>query len=109
MNNEAVVTDCTDPSYDKIAKVRWLVEAFVATSQSQYNNERVCTVDEMMIPYKGRYCNIQQYMKAKPIQFRIKVWALAKLQSRFVSTSTSIPCTSSIPQFTFPLSINFGL
>lgn len=35
VNNEAVVTDRTDPSYDKIAKVRWLIEAFVATSQSQ--------------------------------------------------------------------------
>lgn len=38
-----------------------------------------------MIPYKGRYCNIQQYMKAKPVQFGIKVWALANSQSRYIS------------------------
>jgi hypothetical protein len=38
-----------------------------------------------MVPYKGRYCNIRQYMKRKPVKFGIKVWALASSHSRYVS------------------------
>jgi hypothetical protein len=73
------------PNHDKLGKVRWLVEHFSATSQAQYNCERVVTVDEIMVPYKGRYCNIRQYMKGKPVKFGIKVWALASSQSWYVS------------------------
>lgn len=83
VNNEDVVTDKSSPEFDKIAKVRWLCESFATLSQALYNNDRVCTVDEIMVPYKGRYCNIRQYMKAKPVKFGVKVWALASSQSRY--------------------------
>jgi hypothetical protein len=92
VDNTTVVTNRNDPGYDKIAKVRWLVENFVATAQRHYNSECICIVDEMMIPYKGRYSPIQQYMKAKPNKWGIKAWALAKLQSRFVTTFISRLC-----------------
>lgn len=83
VDNTMIVSDRDDPAlYDKLAKVRWVVEAFVRASQTYYNCERECTVDEIMIPYKGRYCNIRQYMKSKPVKFGIKVWALASSQSR---------------------------
>jgi hypothetical protein len=42
------------------------------------------TVDEIMVAYKGRYCNVQQYMKAKPTKFGIKLWALVSAQSRYI-------------------------
>lgn len=83
VNNEEVVTDHSDPAYDKIAKVRWLCESFTTISQTLYNNERVLTVDEIMIAYKGRYCNIRQYMKSKLVKFGVKVWALANSESRY--------------------------
>jgi hypothetical protein len=38
-----------------------------------------------MVPYKGRYCNIRQYMKGKPVRFGMKVWALVSSQSRYIS------------------------
>lgn len=82
VNNETLVRDPEAIGYDKIGKVRWLLESFSRISQSLYNAERVCTVDEIMVPYKGRYCNIRQYMKAKPCKFGIKIWALASSQSR---------------------------
>jgi hypothetical protein len=43
------------------------------------------TVDEIMVPYKGRYYNIRQYMKGKPMRFGVKVWALVSSQSRYIS------------------------
>jgi hypothetical protein len=82
-DNTQVENNRDSPSYDKIAKVRWLVEEFVTLSQRWYNCERELTVDEIMVPYKGRFCNIKQYMKAKPVKFGIKVWALASSQSRY--------------------------
>jgi hypothetical protein len=85
VNNEELTSDKIDPAYDKLAKVRWLVERFVSISQSLYNNEQVCTVDEIMIAYKGRFCEIKQYMQAKPTKFGIKVWAVACALSRYVS------------------------
>lgn len=90
VNNEEVVTDRAAPAYDKLAKVRWLCESFASMSQSLYNNERVMTVDEIMVPYKGRYCNIRQYMKSKPVKFGVKVWALANSESRYAFVSPFI-------------------
>lgn len=84
VDNSEFVTEPTTPGFDKIGKVRWLVEEFAKISQSLYNAERVCTVDEIMVPYKGRYCGIRQYMKSKPVRFGIKLWALASSQSRYV-------------------------
>lgn len=83
VDNATVVTDWDDPAYDKLAKVRWLCKAFASMSQGLYNNKRVLTVDEIMIPYKGRFCNIRQYTKAKPVKFGVKVWALANAESRY--------------------------
>lgn len=83
VNNETVVTNRGDPAYDKLVKCRWLCESFASISQSLYNNERTLTVDEIMIPYKGRFCNIRQYMKSKPVKFGVKVWALANSESRY--------------------------
>jgi hypothetical protein len=59
--------------HDKIGKVRWLVEHFSEAAKANYNYEVTCTVDEMMLPYKGRYYNIRQYLKGKPVRFGIKV------------------------------------
>jgi hypothetical protein len=43
------------------------------------------TVDELIIPYKGRYCQIRQFLRNKPIRFGIKVWAPTSSASRFVT------------------------
>lgn len=84
VDNRGLPTDASHPEYDKIGKVRWLMEHFASTSQRLYNCERICTVDEIMVPYKGRYCNIQQYMKSKPTKYGIKIWALVSSGSRYV-------------------------
>jgi hypothetical protein len=84
VDNSSIVRDVKDPRFDRIAKTRWLVEMFVRVSRDIYNLEREITVDECVIPYKGRYCFIRQFMPDKPVRFGIKVWLLASSKSRFV-------------------------
>ena len=61
-----------------------ILPPFVKVSREIYNLEREITVDECVIPYKGRYCYIRQFMPDKPVRFGIKVWLLASSKSRFV-------------------------
>ena len=84
VDNSSIVKDVKDPRFNRIAKTRWLVEMFVKVSSDIYNLEREITVDECVIPYKGRYCFIRQFMPDKLVRFGIKVWLLASSKSRFV-------------------------
>ena len=59
---------------------------FRTVSREIYNLEREITVDECIIPYKGKYCFIRQFMPKKPVRFGIKAWLLASSKSRFVYT-----------------------
>ena len=74
----------TIKNHGKIEKVCWLVESFSRISQSLYYNGHVCIVDKIMVLYKGRFYNIRQYMKSKPVKWGIKLWALASNKSRYV-------------------------
>ena len=72
INNDKVVRNVKNPRFDGIAKTRWLVYMFMEVSEKTYNLKREVTVDECVIPYKGRYCFIKQFMPDKPIYFGIK-------------------------------------
>jgi len=84
VDNNNVVRDVENPLFDRIAKSRWLLDMFSTVSQDIYNLEREITIDECILPYKGRYCFIRQFMPDKPVRFGIKVWILASSKSRFV-------------------------
>jgi hypothetical protein len=83
--NASVVRDSKQPGYDKIAKCHWLVTAFRKHSRELYYMGEFLTVDELIVPYKGRYCRIRQFLQNKPIGFGIKIWALCDSQSRYCS------------------------
>ena len=42
-----------------------------------------CTIDEAMIPFKGRL-GFKQYLKDKPTKWGVKVWVLADATNRYV-------------------------
>ena len=84
VDNAKVIRDVKEPGYDRIAKTRWLLDMFTNVLKAIYNLEREIIVDECVIPYKGRYCFIKQFMPDKPVCFGIKVWMLASSKSRFV-------------------------
>jgi len=64
-----------DLANDKLHKVRFLLD-HCRTFQAEYVPHKQITVDEAMIPFKGRL-GMKQYMKDKPVKFGIKVWVLA--------------------------------
>lgn len=73
-NNTAVQKG--QPGYDKLHKVRPLIEKLNESFTSAYKHSSFLAVDESMIPFKGR-SSIKQYMPLKPIKRGYKVWCLA--------------------------------
>lgn len=60
--------------YNKIGKVRWLIDHFVTTSKSFYNPHWYMNVDEIMVAYNGNFSTNRIYLRNKPMQCRMKVW-----------------------------------
>jgi hypothetical protein len=83
VDNSQQCTDTTSPLYDKIRKVRPVMDPFVKRSQELYNPEKFLTADEVMIAYRGHFSPIRQYIPAKPTRYGIKVWALVSNPSRY--------------------------
>lgn len=59
--------------YDKLYKVRPLIDSLSKTFLLHYNPNKNQSIDESMIRFKGRN-SIQQYMPMKPIKRGYKVW-----------------------------------
>ena len=64
------------PSYDRLGKVRPLMEYLSTKFCSLYSPGENLAVDEAMIKFQGR-STLKQYMPMKPIKRGIKVWVLA--------------------------------
>ncbi len=65
----------TDPNYDRIGKVRPLLNYLCGKFKSLYNPGKEVAVDEAMIKFQGR-SSLKQYMPKKPIRRGMKVWVL---------------------------------
>ncbi len=65
-----------DPDYDRLFKVRQFLSNLSAHFADLAEIEEILSVDEMMIPYKGRLA-LKVYMKNKPSKWGVKVFALA--------------------------------
>jgi hypothetical protein len=72
------------PGYDKLGQTRWLVDRIRETCKKVWKLGKVCTIDEMIIRYKGTYCPLRQYMPQKPQKWGIKVWYMACSVTKFV-------------------------
>jgi hypothetical protein len=72
------------PGYDKLGQIRWLIEIMQENCKKLWKLGEFCTIDEMMIRYKGSYCPLRQYMPQKPQKWGIKVWCLACSVSKYV-------------------------
>ena len=70
------------PGYDYFFKVRKLLDLLSPRFLSQYNTHEELSVDEAMIPFKGRL-SIKQYMKDKPTKWGIKVFVLADARNGY--------------------------
>uniref|UniRef100_S4RR35 PiggyBac transposable element-derived protein domain-containing protein n=1 Tax=Petromyzon marinus TaxID=7757 RepID=S4RR35_PETMA len=68
--------------YDPIYKVRNVVEEVRANFSRHYSPRRELSVDEGMIPFKGRLF-FKQHMPAKPTKWGVKVWELCEAQTGY--------------------------
>ena len=73
------------PGHDRLFKVRGLLDLLIPKFESEYHIHQECTIDEAMIPIKGRLA-FKQYMKAKPTKWGIKVFVLADATNGYIRT-----------------------
>jgi hypothetical protein len=78
------VTDKTSPQYDKMHQCRWLLNRIRESCKAVWNVAKMCSIDEMMVRYKGKYCPAHQYMPKKPIKWGLRLWCLACAVSKFI-------------------------
>lgn len=55
IDNTSLQSNRSHVEYDKIEKIKFIVEHFVTRSKELYNQGRYITVDEMMVAYYGHY------------------------------------------------------
>ena len=70
--------------YDKLYKVRPLLDLVVSAFKNAYTPHQSLSVDESIIGFKGRLCWVQ-YMPNKPTKWGIKAWVLADSSNGYVS------------------------
>lgn len=63
------------PNYDKLYKIRPLLDSLKRKFQENYKPTEHLAIDESMIKFKGR-SYLKQYMPKKPIKRGYKVWML---------------------------------
>ncbi|XP_047197199.1 piggyBac transposable element-derived protein 4-like [Hippoglossus stenolepis] len=67
---------------DKLAAVREVWHAWVARLPRLYNPGPKVTVDEQLVPFRGR-CPFRQYMPSKPAKYGIKSWVACDAKSSY--------------------------
>ena len=72
-----------EPGYDRLFKVRGLLDIVTPLFEAEYNLHEQVTIDEAMIPFKGRL-SFKQYMKDKPVKWGIKVFTLSDATNGYV-------------------------
>ncbi len=83
LNNNTLYIPYGSDGHDRLFKVRKLLDLVVPLFQSEYVIHQECTVDEAMIPFKGRL-GFKQYIRSKPVKWGIKVFVLADATNGYV-------------------------
>lgn len=76
LNDNSEMPKKGEEGYDKLYKIRPLLEMFSETYLKSYRPTKMQAIDESMIRFKGR-SSIKQYMPLKPIKRGYKVWIRA--------------------------------
>ncbi len=82
--NNSLQVPVGQPGYDKVFKVRPLMDILVPRFISEYVLQKECSIYEAMVPFKGRF-GFKQYMKDKPTKWGIKVFVLADARNKYVT------------------------
>ena len=71
------------PGYDRLYKVREVMDTLMVTFKRAYTLHKQVAVDEAMIKFSGRL-SFRQYMPQKPIKRGMKVWMLCDSVSGYL-------------------------
>lgn len=69
---------------DKLAPIREIFEEFVSNIQKYYKHGEHVTIDEMLLPFRGR-CAFRQYLPSKPAKYGLKVLAVCDSNTFYTS------------------------
>nr|XP_022900749.1 piggyBac transposable element-derived protein 4-like [Onthophagus taurus] len=69
---------------DKLAAIRWVIDKFIENCKNNYSVGNFLTIDEMLIPFRGR-CSFLQYIPNKPAKYGMKVFVLCDAKTFYVS------------------------
>ncbi|UYV69985.1 hypothetical protein LAZ67_7001382 [Cordylochernes scorpioides] len=75
---------------DKLAPIREFVEAFVYNCKKLYTPGEYNTIDEKLIPFRGR-CGFRQYMPNKPAKYGLKIYTISDART-FYTFNFEIYC-----------------
>ncbi|XP_029929045.1 piggyBac transposable element-derived protein 4-like [Myripristis murdjan] len=67
---------------DRLAAVRELWDAWTARLPLLYDPGPHVTVDEQLVPFRGR-CSFRQYMPSKPARYGLKIWVACDARSSY--------------------------
>lgn len=70
----------------RLDPIRDFWQAFLNNCKLRYNPESNITIDEMMIPFRGR-CSFKMYLPAKPCKYGLKIFAAVELESKYFYTA----------------------
>ena len=85
-DNQEEVRDKNSPDYDKLFKIRKLIDLLLPRLSEVYNPERNLAIDETLVKFKGKIY-FRQFIPIKPGRFGIKCFTLAESSSGYVLVS----------------------
>ena len=81
--NSTLQTPAYNSEHDKLFKVRHFLDLVLSKFESLYTPNHAVTIDEAMIPFKGRL-SFKQYIKNKPTKWGIKAFVLSDSANGYV-------------------------
>ena len=82
-DNSTLVAPGED-GYDKLGKIRPIIRMLNESLQALYYPHKDVSIDEAMIPFKGR-SSMKQFMPNKPVKRGFKVWVRADATNGYIS------------------------
>ena len=70
---------------DKLTAIRYILDEIVHNCKNTYCLSEFLTIDETLVPFRGRYRFIQ-YIPSKPAKYGVKIFALCDAKTYFTGT-----------------------